>query len=83
MILTPKQIEELNEAAQPLMTWLGTNCHPHCKVIVESDSAEIVEGLAIVKAGCCGHKSDCAIHNEPAFPAGACDCKTPNDQAEL
>lgn len=23
---------------------------------------------------CCGHASDCAVHNEPAFPAGPCDC---------
>ena len=21
-----------------------------------------------------GHSSDCAIHNEPAMPAGKCDC---------
>lgn len=23
----------------------------------------------------CEHRSDCATHNEPAFPAGQCDCK--------
>lgn len=22
----------------------------------------------------CGHASDCAVHNEPAMPAGSCDC---------
>lgn len=22
-----------------------------------------------------GHTSDCAIYNEPAFPAGPCDCQ--------
>ncbi|MEG9528384.1 MAG: hypothetical protein MIL41_21885 [Hyphomicrobiales bacterium] len=21
-----------------------------------------------------GHWSDCAVHNEPAYPAGPCDC---------
>ncbi len=21
-----------------------------------------------------GHKSDCAVHNEPAMPQGPCDC---------
>lgn len=26
------------------------------------------------KAACCGHASDCAVHNEPAYPAGPCDC---------
>lgn len=25
-------------------------------------------------AACCGHASDCAKHNEPAAPAGPCDC---------
>ncbi len=24
----------------------------------------------------CGHASDCAVHNEPAIPAGPCDCAT-------
>lgn len=24
--------------------------------------------------GCCGHDSDCAVHNEPAYPVGPCDC---------
>lgn len=23
---------------------------------------------------CCGHLSDCAVHNEPAYPAGPCSC---------
>ncbi len=22
----------------------------------------------------CGHRSDCAVHNEPALRAGPCDC---------
>jgi len=22
----------------------------------------------------CSHSSDCAVHNEPAYPAGPCDC---------
>lgn len=21
------------------------------------------------------HRSDCAVHNEPAYPAGPCDCR--------
>lgn len=28
----------------------------------------------IAKNGCCGHASDCAVHSEPAYPAGPCDC---------
>lgn len=27
------------------------------------------------------HKSDCAVHNEPAYPAGPCDCKLEIDPA--
>ncbi len=23
---------------------------------------------------CCGHASDCAVHSEPAYPAGDCTC---------
>lgn len=25
-------------------------------------------------SSCCGHASDCAVHNAPALPAGPCDC---------
>jgi hypothetical protein len=28
-----------------------------------------------IKGDCCGHDSDCAVHNAPALPAGACDCR--------
>ena len=27
------------------------------------------------RKSCCEHASDCAVHNEPAYPAGPCDCK--------
>lgn len=49
MILKKEQIDEMQEAAKPLVKWLNDNCHPHCKVIVENDRAEIVEGSAMVK----------------------------------
>lgn len=32
------------EAARPLMKFLGDNYHPHCKAIVDSCSGEILEG---------------------------------------
>jgi len=48
MILTKLQIQELREAAIPLMKWLEENCHPHVTVIVDSERAELVEGLAVV-----------------------------------
>jgi hypothetical protein len=28
------------------------------------------------------HKSDCAVHNEPAYPAGKCDCGVDLDELE-
>lgn len=46
MILTKQQTESFAEAAQPLMVWLHENCHPHCVAIVDSERAEVHEGLA-------------------------------------
>lgn len=36
--------EEFNKAVRPLMEFLGKNCHPHMKAIVDCGSAELVEG---------------------------------------
>jgi hypothetical protein len=49
MILTEEQLKSLREAALPLMQWLHDNCHPHCTVIVDSERAELVEGLAVAQ----------------------------------
>lgn len=49
MILTPDQRESLLEAAKPLIKWLNENCHPHCQVRVDCDSAELSEGIATAK----------------------------------
>ena len=46
MILTKEQTESFAVVAQPLMVWLHENCHPHCAVIVDSERAEVFEGLA-------------------------------------
>jgi len=35
----------LLEAAKPLIEYLNNNYHPHCKIIVECDSVEVVEGV--------------------------------------
>ena len=36
---------------------------------------EVARKVAAERRGFqCGHDSDCAIHNMPAFPAGPCDC---------
>lgn len=49
MILTKEKISEFEVAAKPLMKWLADNCHPHTSAIVESDRAELVEGIAMIK----------------------------------
>lgn len=48
MTLTKDQIAAFKEAALPLMQWLNDNCHPHCTAIVDSERAEVMEGLASV-----------------------------------
>jgi hypothetical protein len=48
MILTKQQIEELKEAAAPMMCWLHDHCHPHVTAIVTSERCEAMEGLASV-----------------------------------
>jgi hypothetical protein len=48
MNLTTEQIAEMKQAAMPLMKWLEENCHPHVKAIVDSERAEVMEGLAVV-----------------------------------
>jgi len=45
MILNDAEVAAFNAAAQPLMLFLRT-LHPHTKVIVDSEGAELVEGLA-------------------------------------
>ena len=46
MILTKEQIEELNKASEPVIRWVRANCHPHCLVMIDGESVEVVEGLA-------------------------------------
>jgi hypothetical protein len=42
-------MEEFKELCGPLMHWLNDNFYPHVKVIVDSVTAEMVEGLACIK----------------------------------
>jgi hypothetical protein len=38
-----------DEAVRPAMKWIAENCHPHTKIIIESNCAELVEGINVVK----------------------------------
>lgn len=43
MILTEQQQAELLEASKPLMKWLANNVNPHCSVVVDSTTVELLE----------------------------------------
>ena len=49
MIFTKEQTKKFEEAARPLMKFLAENSHPHTKAIVDSTSAEAVEGICCVR----------------------------------
>lgn len=49
MQLTSKQKAEMLEIAKPLLKWLNDNCHPHCRITVDSDTAELIESQAVEK----------------------------------
>lgn len=34
------------EVVSPVMKWLAESCHPHMKIIIESNTSELVEGQA-------------------------------------
>ena len=38
--------EQLKELTKPVMEWLNKNGHPHMKVIIETNSVELVEGVS-------------------------------------
>jgi hypothetical protein len=46
MILTHEQVDELLEAAKPLMKWVSDNYHPHCIALVDAGTVELLEGVA-------------------------------------
>jgi hypothetical protein len=48
-MFTKEQIEEMKEAAKPLVKFICENCNPYGKVIVECGGAELLEASAIVK----------------------------------
>lgn len=46
MEITEKQRQEMLEAARPLLKWHNDNCHPHCRLIVDANTIELIEGVA-------------------------------------
>jgi hypothetical protein len=39
-----KQRAEFEELVRPIMKWMADNLHPHTKIIIEANSAELLEG---------------------------------------
>ena len=37
--------KEFKELTDKIIKFLNDNCHPHCKIIITTDSAELVEGI--------------------------------------
>jgi len=46
--MTKEQAVEFEKLVRPLMKYLAENHHPHTKIIVESNVAEVVESLRAV-----------------------------------
>lgn len=43
--MNPYDINEFKALIAPVVEWLQKNGHPHMKIIVEQDGAELVEGV--------------------------------------
>lgn len=37
--------KELDELSEKLIIWLNDNCNPHTKIVITSDSVELLEGV--------------------------------------
>ena len=48
LCVTKEKQAEFADVVKPLIKWLNDNCHPHTTVIVESGSAQLVEGVCSV-----------------------------------
>ena len=42
--ISVEQRKEFEELSKPLIKWLNDNMNPHCKIIIECDSAELISG---------------------------------------
>ena len=48
-MMTDDKRTTFEAAARPLIEWLAKNSHPHTSVLVDSTSAELLEGQHILK----------------------------------
>lgn len=45
-MLSTAQLEEFTDVVKPVQQWLLSNCCPHDIVLVDFDSARVLEGVA-------------------------------------
>ena len=46
MVISKEQSKELSKLSEPLLEWLNNNTHPHCKLIIDTNSVELLESSA-------------------------------------
>lgn len=39
-----EKLEEFKKLSNPLIKWLNDNYHPHTKIVIDCNSAEVLEG---------------------------------------
>lgn len=44
-----KQRAEFEELVRPVMKWMSENLHPHTKIIIEANVAELLEGDMVIQ----------------------------------
>jgi hypothetical protein len=75
-----KQIEAMKLALEALEQWntplykRGIAITALRETLAEQPRGEATLAQQEHEYRCCPHDSDCAVHNEPAYPAGSCDC---------
>jgi hypothetical protein len=66
----PTSDEDLMQRAAKTIQWLANEMGD-----IDGVGLAVMEALrARLATDCCGHASDCAVHNMPAMPNGPCDC---------
>lgn len=63
------RLESRLDAARKALDDFDKNCFDEIDLVSRLD--DVIRGSA---AGTRQHASDCAVHNEPAYPAGQCNC---------
>ncbi len=44
-----KKSKAFEDAVKPLMKWMAENCHTHTITVVESNKAQLFEGIEVVE----------------------------------